>query len=264
MEAKRIRSRTTVVTALVALAMSGTFTASPGLGQMAGATAVDPAAVAALDQMSAYLRTLKAYQVEATTANEDVLENGLKAQAQGRTNFLVRMPDRLRITVSSDRQDRQYLYDGKQFTLFAERVGYYATVPAPATVRELADLALDKYGIEIPLADLFLWGTRETDRAAITAAVDLGPGTVLGVTCEHYAFRQEGLDWQIWIQRGDYPLPRRVVLTTTTDEARPQFEATYLWNLAPSFNDAAFSFDPPAGTYRITLTETAPAAGASN
>jgi hypothetical protein len=40
-------------------------------------------------------------------------------------------------------------------------------------------------------------------------------------TCEHYAFRQEGLDWQIWIQ-GDYPLPRKFVIRTLTDDARPQ------------------------------------------
>jgi len=49
------------------------------------------------------------------------------------------------------------------------------------------------------------------------------------------------------------------VLTTTTDEARPQFTANYTWNLAPSFNDEAFTFDPPADAKRIVFEEAAAA-----
>jgi hypothetical protein len=76
-----------------------------------------------------------------------------------------------------------------------------------------------------------------------------------GVSCGHYAYRQEGLDWQVWIQLGDFPLPRRLVLTTMTDEARPQYTATYTWNLAPSFNDATFTFVPPPGAHKVVLAE---------
>jgi hypothetical protein len=104
------------------------------------------------------------------------------------------------------------------------------------------------------MADLFRWGDTVSSET-ITAAVDLGPSTVDGVTCEHYAFRQEGLDWQIWIQLGDFPLPKRLILTTTTDEARPQYTVTYRWNLAPSMNEAAFVFNPPAGAQRIVFAE---------
>ena len=41
------------------------------------------------------------------------------------------------------------------------------------------------------------------------------------------------------------------MITTKTDEARPQTSAVYTWNLAPSFNDAAFTFDPPAGAGKV-------------
>jgi len=85
-----------------------------------------------------------------------------------------------------------------------------------------------------------------------------------GTTCEQHAFRQRGLDWQIWIQRGDYPLPRKVVLTTTTDEARPEYTAVYTWNLAPSYDASAFTFFPPSGAHRITIEEAAPPPVGSN
>src|SRR5262249_21721648 len=156
------------------------------------------------------------------------------------TTDLLAGHNRLRAELNSDRKNRVFFYDGKSFTLFAPRMNYYATVDAPATTTELADLLEDKYDIELPLVDLFRWGGPNARRslADLTAAGDFGPSDVGDTTCEHFAFRQEGLDWQIWIQNGDYPLPRRIVLTTLTDEARPRYQATYQWQLAPAFNDA--------------------------
>lgn len=255
---------------LAILAAAASAWPAPSAGQTADATAaispveipaVDPEATAALDRMGAYLRTIQALQVEVATEREEVLENGQKVQREEVVNLLARKPDRLRVDVSSDRKERLFFYDGKQLTLWAPRVKYYASVPAPPTIGELAKALEEKYGIELPLVDLFRWGSADASGAAITAAVDLGPGTIGGTTCQHYAFRQEGLDWQIWIQKGEYPLPRKLVLTTTTDDARPQYQATYSWNLAPSFNDAAFTFDPPADAQRIVIAEVAPEAG---
>ena len=255
------------VVALAVLAAAASAWLAPSVGQTASATpaetpAVNPEATAALDRMGAYLRTIQALQVEVATEREEVLDNGLKVQLEETVNLLARKPDRLRLAVSSDRKERLFLYDGKELTLWAPRVKYYASVPAPPTIGELASTLEEKYGIELPLVDLFRWGSKDASAAAITSAVDLGPGTVGGTTCQHYAFRQEGLDWQIWIQKGDFPLPRKLVLTTTTDEARPQYQATYSWNLAPSFNDAAFTFVPTADAHKILLAEAAPEAGA--
>ena len=151
------------------------------------------------------------------------------------------------------------MYDGKTFTLFARRVGYYATVPAPATLRELDDVLIDKYDIELPLADLFRFGSPTLERLRHQGGDGHRPERGRRhVTCEHYAFRQDGVDWQIWIQKGEHPLPRKLVITTTTDAARPQFSATYTWNLAPSFNDAAFTFVAPAGAKKIVLADMRP------
>jgi hypothetical protein len=161
------------------------------------------------------------------------------------------------VELTSDRKQRLFFFDGKNFTLFAPRQKFYAVVPAPATINELAKMLEEKYAIDLPLVDLFRWGTTEGNINQITAAKDLGASAVDGVTCEHYAFRQDGLDWQVWIQAGEHPLPKRIVLTTLTDEARPQHSATYTWNLAPSYNNAAFEFTPTSDVKRITIAEVA-------
>jgi hypothetical protein len=221
--------------------------------------AIEQEAMQALNRMGAYLRTLKDFQVTAEITTEDVLDDGQKVQYGSTTTVLAQVPSKLRVSTEGEQKSRLFLYDGKSFTLFARRVGYYATVPAPDTIGKLIDALREKYDVEIPLVDLFLWGSQESSTNEITAAGDFGLGAVDGVTCEHYAFRQPGLDWQVWIQLGDHPLPRKLVLTTTTDEARPQHISELTWNLAPSYNDEAFVFDPPENAHKIVFAAGKPA-----
>jgi hypothetical protein len=62
---------------------------------------------------------------------------------------------------------------------------------------------------------------------------------------------------------GDHPLPKKLVLTTTRDDTRPQHVSVLTWNLAPSYNDAAVVFDPPTDAHKIVFEEKAAAAGSN-
>ena len=245
-------TRTSLIRVALALFLAVLGTSARAQAQ-AAQPAIEPGALAALNSMGAYLRTIKSFQVEAMVTDETVLDDGQKIQREGHVDILAKMPDRLRIHVENDRHERLYLFDGKNVTLSAERANMYATVPAPSTIKALAVALADKYDVEIPLEDLFFWNSPDWKPTGITGAMDVGPSTVAGTTCEQYAFRQADIDWQIWIQKGDHPLPRKLVITSKDDEARPQHTAVYTWNLAPSFNDAAFVFDPPAGASRVVL-----------
>jgi hypothetical protein len=219
------------------------------------ASDIDPDAIDAVKKMAAYLHTLKSYQVIDNVTQDDVLDDGLIVQSTSKVDYLLARPNRMRIEVTSDDSHRLYLYDGKNFTVWGRLVNYYATVPAPPTIGELFEKITEKYDIELPLYDLYNWGSKDEDINKIKTAIDIGPSAVEGVTCEHYAFHQEGVDWQIWIQLGEFPLPRKLVITTLTDEARPQHSDTLTWNLAPSFNDGAFAFDPPPDAKRVVLEQ---------
>ena len=238
-----------------------TAPAQPEAGTSSTATASDaaverdPDAIKALEEMSNYLRTLKAIQVHATTSRDEVLDDGQNVTFSGTLDMIAERPNHLRAEVINDKQQRMYFDDGKTFSVWARRVNYYATIPAPPTLRELADKLSDEYNLELPMADLFYWGDSKTT-GDIVGAIDLGAAQVDGTTCEHYAFRQKGADWQVWIQQGNYPLPRKLVITTTTDPARPRFTSVMTWNLAPSFDEAAFTFEPPKDAKKITFGRT--------
>ena len=156
--------------------------------------AIDPGAIAALEKMGGYLRTLKAFRVQAITTNDTVLEDGQKIQHEGTADILANVPKGLRIHTDNDRHERLFLYDGKAFTLWGQRMDYYATVDAPDTIGKLADMLEEKYGMDLPEIDLFRWGTAKMDTTAIIGAMDVGPAVINGTTCQHYAFRQDDID----------------------------------------------------------------------
>ena len=215
--------------------------------------AVDPAAMAALDRMGAYLRTLTAFEVEARTATENVMDDGFKLQFDGVAKLKVRRPDRLQVDIANARTQRQIFYDGKSVTVYGPRLKYYATVAAPATLRETIEVLAKKYGIETPLADLFYWGTNESGAADIRVARQIGPATIDGKPADQYAFRQEGVDWQLWIQQGAQPLPLKMAITSTAQAAQPTYSVVLRWSLAPRLQETAFAFKPPPGAMKIVM-----------
>jgi hypothetical protein len=216
---------------------------------------IDPDALDALRKMGEYLRTLDQFQVKAAITHEEVLLDSQKVQFAKKVDLVVDRPGHFRMQVKGDQHERLLVYDGKTFSIFAPRTKYYATVAAPPNIAELAKKLEDDFDLELPLVDLFRWGTGDALTSDITAAKNIGPSDCDGLTCQHYTFRQAGLDWQVWIQKGEFPLPRKIVLTTLTDEARPQYTAVYNWNLAPSFDQEAFAFVPPADAKKIPLAD---------
>ena len=175
----------------------------------------------------------------------------------------VRPPTGLRIDAVSAEKERQYYYDGKTLTIFGPRTMYYATVDAPPTIREMVTGITEKYDLELPLTDLFLWGTEDEDEAAVVSAFRVGVDRVGSRLCDSYAFHQEDVDWQVWIARGTEPLPCKLVVIDLSDDARPQYSAELDWMLDPTFGDVVFEFTPPKDAQRIEIM-TAEAAAKAN
>ena len=220
----------------------------------ASATSVDPNVVQALQRMGAYLGTLKTFSIRANTTIDQEIDNGQKVQLSGQVTYRVRRPDAFHIEVSSDRPVRQFYYDGKALTVFAPRLGYYATVAAPDTIAKTLDAAYAKYDIALPLQDLFTWSDANLGRADfLQSAVHIGYAQIDGVDTDHYAMRESALDWQIWIRRGERPLPMKVAIVSTGVESQPQYTTNLTWVENPKLTDAEFRFGKPKGSLPIQI-----------
>jgi hypothetical protein len=245
------------VTAQAVTAQAATATAAHPhpvvVPQQPGQNMVEPQAVEALVKMSAYLRTLQNFQVTLQTQRDDVDVYGQLITLGGTATYRVRRPDGLTIDMATPEMTRHYVYDGKTVTIFDPGTGYFAKIPAPGTIRETLDMAAEKYGVELPLADLFTWSEGDGRAKSLTSAHFIGKTDVNGVAANHYAFRQPGIDWQIWIADGDKPAPLRAVIVASDDPARPQFQADLAWDMAPQFAQDTFAFTPPASARQIQI-----------
>lgn len=217
----------------------------------------DEAAIAALTRMSGFLRNLQTFEIVATTEKDEVLDDGQKLQFGGTTTYRLRRPDRMFVQLESDRKVRQLYYNGSTVTVAAPRMGMYAVFDAPQTIAGTIDLAEDKYDIDIPLADLFRWGTEQIPADAVQGARVVGYARIDGADTDHYAFRGAEVDWQIWIQRGDHPFPLKVVITSVGEDQIPQYTAELKWKVVKTWPDSTFVFVPPKGAAKISVADAA-------
>ncbi len=217
------------------------------------ANPVDPGAIQALKDMGAHLQSLKRFQVSTDLTGERVLADGQKLQHEATAAMDVARPNRVRIVMSSARSQRSLYYDGKSVTLFTPAQKYYSTVAFSGNLGELVEKLEERFDVEIPLSDLFVWGTPAAPLDKIESAMNAGQDFIGDDLCDHYAFRQGRVDWQIWITAVGKPLPRKLVITNRADEARPQSVSLIDWNLKPGFTDAVFRFTPPAGAKAVEL-----------
>ena len=59
-------------------------------------------------------------------------------------------------------------------------------------------------------------------------------------------------DFGIWIDEGERPVPRRLVITYPQAAKSPQFRASFLsWDFSPDTGDARFRFEAPDGAKRV-------------
>jgi len=209
-------------------------------------------AIQALNNMSGHLRSLDRFSVHADIYVDEVLENGQKIQQTRSISASANPPSMLMVKASNINTSREFYYDGDNFTIYTPQPGFYATFKAPETIGKLIRKATDDFDIDIPLSDIFLWGSKNDNSSEILEATLIGVELVNGVSCNHFAFRQKDIDWQICIQRGELPLPLKLVITTKLEEAQPQYVALFKWDTSPILkNKQYYTFIPDENDHKI-------------
>jgi hypothetical protein len=174
---------------------------------------VDPSADKLLKRMGDYLAEAPFFSVNAEIWQDVQMGSGQQIQAGRTVDLQVRRPDRFHAEVHSTRRNRALFYDGKTITLLNRVEKFYGSVPAPASLDQALDTASERFGIELPLEDLIVSDPYQSAMQKIVSGRDIGPVTVLGTPCEHLAFSLGAVDWQIWIEDGMKPVPRKIVIT---------------------------------------------------
>lgn len=225
------------------------------------AAQVTPQPEKILKQMCDFLKSAKQFSFKAECTDDRVYSAGKKLQFAFNLEALVQRPDKLRINAVGDLENKQFFYDGKTITLYDKTHNHYAVMAAPASIDEALGQAHREYGLRVALADLTGGNACGLMTAGVKHALYVGEGVVRGVKCHHLAFDKKNTQWQIWVEAGDKPLPRKLIITEKNLPASPQWTAYFTeWNLAPQTADSQFTFTPPQGAIKskfVSLKEMA-------
>jgi hypothetical protein len=215
---------------------------------------IDAKADRYLREMSAYLAQLKAFSFQIDETFDEVQDDGQKIQLGNRRTITVKRPNRLMGIAAGDTINRQFYYDGKTITLYSKAKKAYARVKAPDTIPAMLDAVHEKMGQGQPLADFLFPDPYKILTEHVQSGAYVGLHLLGKVKCHHLAFRQKGLDWQIWIEDGDKPLPRKMVITHKREAGGPQYTARLSkWDVNPKVKNALFEFEPPADARKVAL-----------
>lgn len=213
---------------------------------LACAQTPDPKAI--LSAMSQYVAAQETIEVAFDSDIEVITSDMEKLQFTSSGELKLHRPDKLYAHRVGGYADVELFFDGKTADIYGKHLNAYAQVEIPGTVDQLVAALRDGHGIAVPGADLLLSNSYEVLVADVLEAKYMGRGVIGGVECEHLAFRNFDTDWQLWVEVGAKPIPRKLVITSKTVNGAPQYTLRVTrWKSGHPLASGDFTFKVPAG-----------------
>ncbi len=216
--------------------------------------AIDPEALAILKKATDYLTGLAQFRLKGYKEEDAGQESGQKLQFSSTFDVYLKRPDRMFVSrTDDDGIIRRLWYDGKTASMYDEGEKVYAQIQVPDTIDEMLDYLETVLESPPPLADL-LYNDLSHLAERARSGMYLGISFVQNSACDQLAFRGESVDWQIWVDRGEKPFIRKIVITYKQLPGEPQLSAHMEeWTLEPNLADTLFQFSIPEGSRRIPI-----------
>ena len=207
-----------------------------------------------LKSMTDYLGSQKSLSASFDSDIEVITPELQKIQFSSSGQMKLNRPDKLRVRRTGGYADVELVYDGKTISVYGNNAKSYVQADLPGTVDQMIDTIQSRSGVGMPGADLLFSDAFDQLMSSVLDGRHIGLGVVDGVECEHLAFRDSDTDWQIWIETGAKPVPRKYVITSKTLAGAPQYTLRIRDWKTDAFAEAdTFVFKPPAGVTKVDL-----------
>lgn len=221
---------------------------------MAAETARDAEADALLKKMSDFVGGLKSFSASTANTTEKIDTNGQKLDFGAHGDVSVMRPNGLVAHRAGADEDAFIYFNGKSVTVYAKQQNVYASAPVEGDFDATLDFVRDLIQIDLPGADLLYSDVFDGMTWNVTSSSYIGKESIDGKTVDHLAFRTPDVDFQIWIQDGDQPVPMRYLITSKWVTGAPQYGVELSnWVINPKLNPKMFEFKAPKGATKISF-----------
>ncbi len=239
----------------VAMVVAGLFLtnlAAAAFAQKAAAPQKEPDPLVVLQEACNYLKSLQQFSFRSEVTYQQVYYQGKKLEYGLDMDTFVKRPGRLMVKADGDIVNRRFFFNGKTITLYDENAKIYASMDVPPRIEAALKEANKKYGVRVALVDLASPKLWELVSKKIRHSLYVGMSMVRGVPCYHLAFDGKDRHLEVWIEAGNKPLIRKILIENIKQQASPEWTA-YLgqWNTKARLADAMFNFVPPSGVKKV-------------
>ena len=239
----------TVLTLLVGVTVPAAHAANqakPTISEAASAALLRMGQTLRAEQFSFQARTIRVYSDT----------NGEPLHIFHTTKVTAHRPSRLLAEMTGDDGSNKLVFDGKALTVFSVQDKKFVGIPVPeGTIEGMLKEAVGHVGIDFPLADFLSEAPNKAFLTGVTAGRLVNTVTIDGVPCDHLFFSQPpGIELELWLEKNDRSLPRRLIVTYRSLPGQPNFIAEFSdWNFNIHPSDADFVFQPPADVVQAQL-----------
>jgi hypothetical protein len=207
-----------------------------------------------LKAMADYVTSQKTISIT-YDADIEVITNDLqKIQFASSGQLLLSRPDKVRASRIGGYADVELVFDGKTLTVLGKNLNAFAQTESPGSVDELVARLRGEFSVAVPGADLLLSRVYDELMMDVLDAKHIGRGVIDGIECDHLAFRNHDVDWQLWVEVGSHPIPRKYVITSKDLTGAPQYTLRIKdWKTDVQVAADAFAFKPPADAKKVDI-----------
>jgi hypothetical protein len=207
---------------------------------------------ALLKEMSKNLSALQTFSYTVDERRQVPGEGGAMKERKATRHVTIRRPNGIAFTGKGDGGETAGWYDGKTLTLLSHRDKVWARGPMPPTIDEALDFMSGEYDMQMPSADLLYSSPYDAFVTKDTTGGWVDTEKIGDRECEHLAYQQPTVDWEIWLTQ-DASLPCQLKVTYKESPERPSTTVTYHGIEKPNVTDATFKANVPDGYERIKI-----------
>ncbi len=227
-----------------------------GAQSLPSATGSGPDPLQLLQKMSTFLGNQNHITMKINEDYDEVTTGGQKIQLSNERKIWLERPDKLEVKVNGSGVQRRITYNGTVFTIIDKLRNVFASVAMSGSLDSVLEQMAKQYGMAQPADELLYTNMYANLSGLLQTGQYLGKDWVDGHRCDHAAYTQLGLNWEIWMEDGSRPIPRKLVITYVGTPGRPQYvlrikdfdTPVVMWG-------ADYSGNPPSGATSTSMLQ---------
>ena len=202
--------------------------------------------------MTKFMNSLPQFYISGSASYDKVYQDNNKLQYSFDFDYYVKRPGEFQINLEGDLQNKQILFNGKNLTVYDEDKAVYASIDTPPTIDAALDKAANEYGLSLAILDVARSDFASNLLKDVLKSAYVGMSKVGDIPCHSVAFAKSDRNFQLWIEDGERPFLRKVVITFKSNPAMPTWIVEISdWNLSPVLPEGWSTFVAKPGMQKI-------------